>query len=203
MPLARRFESLLRRYLRAVPSDDETRVFTTLAADATSLGRLLARNGAIGLGYGEALDLADGGEREILAATLRAGAVQHLRAREDVLTLVERLNGMIDAAQGRRDAMQRTEVGIALLRAIAVVELLTRESRERYPGCEPLGRLAVEARSAVAYGYVRTFGADVPPNVRRAFPAFAQAVREAPPRPDSRVADADVAGVRLDARPPG
>ncbi len=170
---------MLRFFSRREPTADEARVFASLAADAASLGTLLRRTQRIKLDRGAAVNLADGDEREMLAAALRAGARQHVRAGEDLLTLLERLNRMMDVSVGKRDAQRRTELGIALLRAMAICELLDSESRERFPGYEPLARLARDAARALADGYVRALGADVASDLRRVFPRFARAVREA------------------------
>lgn len=161
------------------PSEDESRVFTALAADAASLGTLLRRTSRIKVDTGSAVDLGDGNERELLAAALRAGAAQHVRAGEDLLTLLERLNRMIEVSVGKRDPQRRTELALQLLRAMASCELLETEWRERFPAHEPLGRLARDTNAALARGYLRALGKDVDPDLRRAFPRFARAVRAA------------------------
>jgi hypothetical protein len=160
------------------PNDPPRRAFTALAADATSLGKLLRRAQRISLEDDGAVDLGDGAEREILAATLRAGAAQHLRAGEDLLTLVERLNRMMEVSSGRHDGTGRAQLGMALLRGIAVTELLDTESRERFPASLPLAALARDAAHALAQGYLRALGAEMPADLRRAFPRFALAVRD-------------------------
>jgi hypothetical protein len=175
---------MLRFFSRREPTADEARVFASLAADASSLGSLLRRTQRIKLDRGEAVNLADGDERELLGAALLAGARQHVRAGEDVLTLLERLDRMMDSSLGKRDAQRRTELGIMLLRAMAICELLDAESRDRFPGFEPLERLSREAARVLADGYARALGTDMPPDLRRVFPRFARAVREAGGAPD-------------------
>ena len=170
---------MLRFFSRREPTTDEARVFASLAADAASLGTLLRRTRRIKLDRGEAVNLADGDERELLGAALLAGVRQHFRAGDDLLPLLERLNRMMDVSIGKRDPQRRTELGIMLLRAISICELLDDESRDRFPGYEPLARLARDASRALAEGYVRALGADMPADLRRAFPRFARAVREA------------------------
>lgn len=160
------------RLLRQEPTADESRVLNALAADAISLGELLQSTPRVKLDAGRAVNLASGDEREIPAAAL------HLRAGEDLLALVERLDRMLDASAGRRDTGRRAELGIVLLRAIAIVELLDEESHDRYPHAAALARLAAGAAGAVTRGYARVLGTDVPPDLRRAFPRFTRAVRE-------------------------
>ncbi len=91
MVIINRIRRAIARLFRREPTVDESRVLNALAADAISLGELLQRTPRVKLDAGEAVDLGDGDEREILAAALRAGAAQHLRAGEDLLALVERL----------------------------------------------------------------------------------------------------------------
>jgi hypothetical protein len=196
MGIMNRIRRAIARLLRREPTVDESRVLNALAADAISLGQLLQRTPRVKLDAGEAVDLADGDEREILAAALRAGAAQHLRAGEDLLALVERLDRMLGASAGRRDIGRRADLGIVLLRAIAIVELLDEESHDRFPHAAALARVATDAMSALAQGYTRVLGTDVPHDLRRVFPRFARAAPEAgrrgapsmPPRPAPRPA---------------
>jgi hypothetical protein len=196
MDIMNRIRCAIARLLRREPTLDESRVLNALAGDAISLGELLQRTPRVKLDAGNAVDLGNGDEREILAAALRAGAAQHLRAGEDLLALVERLDRMLGASAGRRDAGRRADLGIVLLRAIAIVELLDEESQDRYPHAAALARVATEAMSALAHGYTRVLGKDVPPDLRRVFPRFTRAVPEAgrrgatsmPPRSASRPA---------------
>jgi hypothetical protein len=179
MRIASHVRRMIRLFLRREPSTDETRVFTALAADAASLGALLRRNQRIVLDQGSGVDLADGNEREILAAALRAGTAMHLRGGEDMLTLLERLNRMIEASNPRRDGSPRADLGISLLRAIAIVELLDAEARERFPTSQPLAKLAADSARALAQGFVAAMGTEVPADLKRAFPRFARTVRDA------------------------
>lgn len=179
MRIASHVRRMIRLFLRREPSLDETRVFTALAADATSLGSLLRRNQRIVLDQDAGVDLANGDEREILAAALRAGTTMYLRGGEDLLTLVERLNRMMEASHPRRDGSPRVDLGISLLRAIAIVELLDTEARERFPTSQPLAKLAGESGRALALGFVSALGTDVPADLKRAFPLFARSVRDA------------------------
>jgi hypothetical protein len=196
MGIMNRIRRAIARLLRREPTLDESRVLNALAGDAISLGELLQRTPRVKLDAGNAVDLGSGDEREILAAALRAGAAQHLRAGEDLLALVERLDRMLGASAGRRDIGRRAELGIVLLRAIAIVELLDQESRDRFPHAADLVRLATEAMSALAHGYTRVLGKDVPPDLRRAFPRFTRETLGAgrrgapsmPQRPASRPA---------------
>lgn len=170
---------MLRLFLRREPTADEARVFSALAADASSLGNLLRRTPRIKLDTGNPVDLADGDEREMLLAGLRAGCKQHVRAGEDLLTLLERLNRMVESAIGKRDEGRRTELAIVLLRALTICELLDSEARERFPYHAPLDRLSRDTTRALAQGYLRVLGQDVPADLKRAFPRFARALREA------------------------
>jgi hypothetical protein len=193
MVILNRIRRAIARVLQREPTADESRVLHALAGDAISLGELLQRTPRVKLDAGHAVDLGDGDEREILAAALRAGAAQHLRAGEDLLALVERMDRMLGASAGRRDIGRRAELGIVLLRAMAIVELLDEESRDRYPRATALARLAADAMSALTQGYTRVLGKDVPPDLGRAFPRFTRAAAEverrgAPSRPTPRPA---------------
>ena len=168
---------MIRLFRHREPNADEVRVFTSLAADASSLGTLLRRTHRIKIDSGDPVDLGDGDEREMLAAALRSGAAQHVRAGEDLLELLERLNRMVEVSIGKRDPQRRTELGIQLLRGIAVCELLESESRDRFPRHAPLAKLAAETSTALARGYLRALGRDVPAPLRRVFPRFFRAVR--------------------------
>jgi hypothetical protein len=152
-------------------------VFASLAADAASLGAVLRRSSRVKVDCGAPVDLADGNEREILRAALRTGAAQHLRAGEDLLVLLERLNRMIEVSIGKRDPQRRTELGIQLLRAITICELMETESRERFPHHEPLARLSRETSRSLAQGCIRALGNDVAADLRRVFPRFSRVVR--------------------------
>jgi hypothetical protein len=178
MALMNRIHGVIARLRKREPTADESRVLNVLAAEAISLGELLQRTSRVKLDAGRAVDLGDGDEREILAAALRVGGAQHLRAGKDLLALVERLDRMLGASAGRRDSGRRAELGIVLLRAIAIVELLDRESRDRYPHAAALAHLAAGASSAVTRGYARALGTEVAPDIRRAFPRFARALRD-------------------------
>lgn len=196
MHIVNRIRSAIARLLRREPTVDESRVLNALAADAISLGELLQRTPRVKLDAGDAVDLGDGDEREILAAALRAGAAQHLRSGGDLLALVERLDRMLGASAGRRDIGRRADLGIVLLRAMAIAELLDAESHQRYPHATALAHLATDATHALARGYTRVLGQDVPPDLRRAFPRFTRVLveaerRDAPsiaPRPEPRPA---------------
>jgi len=170
---------MLRLFLRREPTQDEARVFATLAADASSLGKLLHRPQRIKLDNGDPVNLADGDEREMLAAGLRAGCKQHVRAGEDLLTLLERLNRMVESSVGKRDPERRTELAIVLLRAITICELLDMEARDRFPYHAPLHDMARDTARALAQGFQRVLGHDVPADLKRAFPQFARILREA------------------------
>jgi hypothetical protein len=170
---------MLRLFLRREPTQDETRVFAALAADASSLGNLLRRTQRIKLDNGAPVNLADGDEREMLLAGLRVGCKQHVRAGEDLLTLLERLNRMVESSVGKRDPERRTELAIVLLRAITICELLDMEARERFPYHTPLQHLARDTARTLAQGFQRILGHDVPADLKRAFPNFARILREA------------------------
>jgi hypothetical protein len=170
---------MLRIFLRREPTADEARVFAALSADASSLGNLLRHTQRIKLDNGAPVNLTDGDEREMLLAGLRAGCKQHVRAGEDLLTLLERLNRMVEASTGKRDPERRTELAIVLLRALTICELLETEARERFPYHAPLDHLARDTARSLAQGYLRVLGRDVPADVKRAFPRFTRGLREA------------------------
>lgn len=169
---------MLNLFFHREPTADESRVFASLAADACALGSLLRRTSRIKIDRGSSVDLADGDERELLLAALRTGAAQHLRAGEDLLTLLERLDRMLEVSIGKRDPQRRTEVALQLLRAMTICELIETESRVRYPRHEALARLARETLQALTRGYVRALGSRVESDLRRAFPRFCRGVHE-------------------------
>ena len=154
-------------------------MFAAFAADANALGALLRRTYCIDVQGGQAIDLSDGTERDLLLAALQAGAAQHLASGEDLLTRLERLNRMNEAGPASRDSKRRTELAIVLLRAMTLCELVEAESRERFPRHRPLAALSAGAMRQLASGYLRVLGYDIPRSVRRAFPRFSRAVRAA------------------------
>ncbi len=160
------------------PVAEEDRVFASLAAEAASLGLLLLKTCRIQLGRGTTVDLALPEERDLLRTALRAAAAQHLDSGADLLTLLERLDRMAEVSIGKRDPSQRIELGIQLLRAMVVCELLQYESRERFSRHLPLRALAADTTATLAGGYVRALGAELPRAVKRIFPRFARCVEE-------------------------
>lgn len=163
----------------SAPSPAEQFVLETFADRVAALGRLLADNRQLRLDGCPPLDVASSTTIEFLLLSIRIAAKQHLQRGEDLLRLIERAGAIVDAARGARPNGSKTDAGIHLLRGIAMAELLHEESRGRFARHEPLRRLADAAMASFVPGFLARFGGELPAEVRRAFPGFAAAMREA------------------------
>jgi hypothetical protein len=161
------------------PSAAERFVLESCAARAAALGRALAENRQLRLEGCAPLDLASATTLEFLLLGVRIAAKQHLQRGDDLLRLIERAGAILDAARGARTEGGQTDAGLHLLRGIAMAELLHEESRGRFARHAALGELADSTMAALVAGYIARFGGVLPAEVRKAFPGFAAAVREA------------------------
>ncbi len=161
------------------PSPAEQFVLESFAAQATVLGRLLADPRELRLEGCAPVDVANAATLEFLLLAMRIGAKQHLQRGESLLGLVERLGEIDDATRGARPRGGKTDAGLRLLRGVAMAEVLHEESRGRFAGQAPLRDLADAAMTALVPGFLARFGGDLPAELRRAFPGFAAALRDA------------------------
>jgi hypothetical protein len=152
---------MLRLFDPRRPGPGEESVFSSFAVQATGVGLLLGH-----------CPPASDEESEVLTATLDTAATEYLQSGEDPLALLE----WLEHAEGPNP---QVELAVQLLHAITVCELLQYESRERFARYLPLRTLADEATRALAGGYVRLMGGELPRAVKRAFPRVARYVREA------------------------
>jgi len=163
----------------AGPSPAEQFVLESCAGQASALGRMLADNRQLRLEGCAPLDLASATTIEFLLLGIRIAAKQHLQRGEDLLRLIERAGAILDAARGARPEGGKTDAGLHLLRGIAMAELLYEESRGRFARHAALGELADATMATLVAGHIARFGGALPAEVRKAFPGFAAAVREA------------------------
>jgi hypothetical protein len=161
------------------PSPAEQFVFDSFASQATLIGRLLADPQRLRLDGCAPVDIGSATTLEFLLLAMRLAAKQHLQRGEDLLRLVERLGEIADAARGARPAGGKTDAALRLVRAVAMAEILHQESRGRFARHAPLASLADAAMAAIVPGFLARFGGELPGELRRAFPGFAAALREA------------------------
>ena len=161
------------------PSPAERFVLESFAAQAGALGHALGASRELRLPGCAPLRLAAATTIEFLLLGLRIAAKQHLGRGEDLLRLIERTGAMVDASRGARPDGGQTDAGLHLLRAIAMAELLHEESRGRFAQHRELRELADGTMAALVAGFLPRFGGELPAEVRKAFPAFAAALREA------------------------
>jgi hypothetical protein len=161
------------------PSPAEQVVLESFARHTAALGGVLAASRQLRLEGCAPLDLASSTSLEFLLLSVRMAAKQHLQRGEDLLRLIDRAEAMLDASRGVRPEGTKTDAGIQMLRAIAMAELLHEESRGRFARQESLRQLADGAMASLVNGFVLRFGGDLPAELRKAFPAFAAAIRDA------------------------
>ena len=161
------------------PSTAERFVLESCAGQAAALGRVLAESRQLTLEGCAPLDLASSTTLEFLLLGVRIAAKQHLQRGDDLLRLIERAGAILDAARGARAEGGKTDAGLHLLRGIAMAELVHEESRGRFARHAGLRELADSTMAALVPGYIARFGGELPADVRKAFPGFAAAVREA------------------------
>src|SRR5262245_16290554 len=110
-------ENSMRSLLRQQPpSDAEQRMFDVFALEARSLGASLLRGKRLLIPGGSALDLANPLHVEFALLSVKTGVKQHVRRGEDLLTLVDRVMGMIEASTRRLQTGLQTDVGLYVLR---------------------------------------------------------------------------------------
>ena len=163
-----------------LPSEAEQRLFNLFAFDVTRVGRLMSQTKQPDLGVGAPLDLGKSEQVEHLLLSLRIAARDHVRRGESLLVLLGRIDAMLDASGGR-SSKSTVDTGLSLLRAIVRAELLREESRQRYPRHAALREATDTATAALVRGFVSRFGRHLPHELQRAFPQFAEAVRNASP----------------------
>ena len=113
--------------------------------------------------------------------SIGAAATQNLRRGEDLLTLVERLMGIVSATCGSGIARSPLGTGLHLLCVIAKAELLQRKAA-RYRHDIRLGELAGHSMARLTEEFVVRFVSRLPDGIARAFPKFAYSVRGEPTR---------------------
>ncbi len=163
----------------AVPSYAERTVFDMFAYQAAHVSGQLAQGKQLRVGAGASVDLAQSDEVELVLLSARTAARDHARRGEDLLALIERLSAMLNASPSGRSGDWKTDAGLHLLRAIAIAELLERESTVRFAQHAPLRRLADATTAELVVGFLARFGGSLPAEVQRAFPRFARALRNA------------------------
>jgi hypothetical protein len=161
------------------PSPAEQLVLESCADQAAALGSVLAGSRALRLEGCAPLDLASSTTLEFLLLGIRVATKQHLQRGDDLLRLIERAGAILDAARGARADGGKTDAGLHLVRGIAMAELVQDESRTRFPGHAGLRERADAAMASLVAGFLARFGGELPGEVRRAFPGFAAAMREA------------------------
>lgn len=161
------------------PSTAEQFVLESCAGQAAALGRALADSRQLQLEGCAPLDLTSATTIEFLLLGIRIAAKQHLQRGEDLLRLIERAGAILDAARGARADGGKTDAGLHLLRGIAMAELVHEESHGRFDRHEGLRALADAAMASLVAGFIARFGGEPPAAVRKAFPGFAAAVRDA------------------------
>lgn len=161
------------------PSPAEQLVLESCADQAAALGAVLAGSRELRLDGCPRLDLASSTTLEFLLLGIRVATKQHLQHGGDLLRLIERTDAILDAARGARGNGGKTDAGLHLVRGIAMAELVRDESRNRFPQHAGLRDRADAAMASLVAGFLAHFGGELPSEVRRAFPGFAAAVREA------------------------
>lgn len=170
------------------PSAAERRVFNWFAFDVARIGRLMSQTKQPDLGVGALLDLGNSDQVELLLLSLRLAARDHVRRGESLFMLLGRIDAMLDASGGR-SSEGTVDAGLTVLRAIVRTELLQEESRQRYPRHAALRELTDTATAALVRGFVSRFGRHLPHELQRAFPQFAEVVRNvSPPAQEERLA---------------
>jgi len=154
-------------------------MFDVFADEAIRIGAALTQSHVLCFGPGMRLDLSNAIDVDFLRLTMKTAAKQHSRSGEDLLTFVDRVSAMIGTSAGRPDLGGKTQAALHLLRAVAMLELLQSEWRERFARHAPLRRLTEDAMAQLVSGFVARLGGDPPVEVRGAFPCFWRAVREA------------------------
>ena len=125
------------------------------------------------------LDLTSATTLEFLLLGVRVAAKQHLQRGDDLLRLIERTGAIVAAARGARGDGGKTDAGLHLLRGIAMAELLHAESVGRFARHAALRVRADAAMASLVDGFLARFGGELPTEVRKAFPGFAAAIRDA------------------------
>jgi hypothetical protein len=161
------------------PSRAEQSVLESCADQAAALGSVLAANRQLRLDGCAPLELASSTTIEFLLLGIRVAAKQHLQRGDDLLRLIERAGAILDAARGARANGGKTDAGLHLVRGIAMAELVHQESRGRFARHAPLRERADAAMASLVAGFLARFGGELPPEVRKAFPGFAAAMRDA------------------------
>lgn len=161
------------------PSKAEQFVLESCARQAAALGRVLADSRQLQLEGCAPLNLASATTIEFLLLGIRIAAKQHLQRGEDLLRLIERAGAILDAARGARAEGGKTDAGLHLLRGIAMAELVHEESHGRFDRHAGLRELADATMASLVAGFIARFGGELPAEVRKAFPGFAAAVRDA------------------------
>jgi hypothetical protein len=107
-------------------------------------------------------------------------AKAHLHRGEGLFALIDRADAMIDATGGvARAGGGKMDVGLQVLRAIAMAEVLDDEARGRFARNAALRALADGTMAQLVAGFIARFGGSLPTEVQRAFPRFATALRDA------------------------
>jgi hypothetical protein len=161
------------------PSAAERFVLESFAAQAALIGRLLADARQLRIDGCAPVDVTSSTTLEFLLLSIRFVAKQHLQCGEDLLGLIERLGAILDATRSARADGGKTDAGLHLLRGIAMAELLHEESRGRFARHAGLRELADTTMASLVAGYLPRFGGELPTELRRAFPGFAAAMRDA------------------------
>jgi hypothetical protein len=161
------------------PSPAEQFVLESCADQAAALGRALADSRQLRLEGCAPLDLASATTVEFLLLGIRIATKQHLQRGEDLLRLIERAGAILDAARGARPDGGKTDAGLHLVRGIAMAELVQDESHSRFAQHAGLRERADAAMASLVAGFLARFGGELPAEVRKAFPGFAAAMRDA------------------------
>ena len=161
------------------PADAEERCFETFAAEVRGVATELGRSARFVASSGAALELQSARDAEFALLAVEIAAKDHLNRHEDLLVLLQRVAAMIDANPRRVEPPGRIDAGLHLLRAIAMAELLVHEATTRFRNDARCLPRANEAMSRLAAGARIRLGAELPPNLERAFPLFAAAVARA------------------------
>src|SRR5215471_642063 len=162
---------------RRAPSRDEQCVFELFAVEAKSLGVALMQSKRLAVPGGSSLDLTDTRHVELALLSVATAARQHLRRNEDLLAFVERVTAMVEASTRRPGVGLKTDVGLHVLRAIAMAELLQQEAT-RFSGDAKLQAMARDAQTSLASGFIARFGTRLPPVITRVFPRFADSLSQ-------------------------
>jgi hypothetical protein len=157
-----------------LPSADEARVFEVFAAEAEALGTALLRGKRLILSSGTSVELSDAAQVELTLLSIRMTAREQLRRRDDLLALVDRVDATI--APTHRTGGLAYEVGIHVVRSIAMAELLQEEATARFPDHRALRERSEDALKCLATGVAARFGTRLPTELWRKFPRFTKAV---------------------------